>query len=92
MTKVIGQDTLETLARDIAALHRPMIFGGATKFDLRPWPPPATTLPETSASTTVTEPVPLQRGVCPKFCANRSLRFTMLKDRFGRPVVSEQQC
>ena len=34
MAKIIGQDTLETVAREIAMQHRPALFNWAAKFGL----------------------------------------------------------
>lgn len=39
MAKIIGQDTLEALARDIAKLHRPIAFDWTAKFGLPKEPP-----------------------------------------------------
>ena len=39
MAKIVGQDTLEALAREIARLHKPMAFDWAAKFGLPKDPP-----------------------------------------------------
>ncbi|EXI68030.1 MAG: Nuclease-related domain protein [Candidatus Accumulibacter adjunctus] len=39
MAKIIGQDTLEALARDIARLHKPIAFDWTAKFGLPKEPP-----------------------------------------------------
>jgi hypothetical protein len=61
MAKIIGQDTLEVLARDIARLHKPIAFDWTAKFGLpkepptmpsaKPEPPPEATKTEAAAPT-----------------------------------------
>lgn len=51
IAKVIGQDTLETLARDLARLHRPLTVDWAARFGLgQPLPASAAPAPPAAAS------------------------------------------
>ena len=75
MAKIIGQDTLEDVARRVAKLHRPITFNWAAKFGL-PESPPTQTAPsapsqpvvpegEKSVDTSASEPQkPKQKLVC----------------------------
>lgn len=61
VAKIIGSDTLEQLARDIARLHRPAQFNWAGKFGLPETPPAATQTkkaPVASEKTTTPPPQP----------------------------------
>ncbi|PWB58247.1 MAG: nuclease [Nitrosomonadales bacterium] len=63
MAKIIGQDTLEALARDIAKLHKPITFDWVARFGLPKEPPavpaakpePTPEPPKAAAAPTTTE-------------------------------------
>lgn len=80
MAKIVGQDTLEALAREIAKLHKPIAFDWSAKFGLpkeqpaislaKPEPPPArkaeAATPELDVAQTASEQgqKPKQKLVC----------------------------
>lgn len=79
MAKIIGQDTLEALARDISRLHKPISFDWLAKFGMAKEAPstpiakqvPATSMPKADVSATTSEVVqsaadhkPKQKLVC----------------------------
>jgi len=75
MAKIIGQDTLEALARDIAKLHKPIAFDWAAKFGLpkepsavpAAKPEPAPEAPKAEAPAPTPEPaVPAEPEQKPK--------------------------
>lgn len=69
IAKIIGQDTLEALARDIARLHKPIAFDWAAKFGLpeeAPAMPPAAKPEPAPAAPTREVAQPVEQGQRPK--------------------------
>ncbi len=71
MAKIVGRDTLEGFAKDIAKLHKPIEFNWYAKFGLAERPqstaqavPPVKVAPVTQAAEPVDEPKAKQKLVC----------------------------